>query len=128
MTKARNLYSGAARKMAKAIGDSEGRDDLLFREDGSRIMPAGRPMKRLGIATGLAVFIVRYPFRPGLASCEDMVAERQARLDEGSEEVVVVAYDQQRWDEDPRVDEAAGIGDVTEIEEMLIEAAWELAA
>ena len=40
---------------------------------------------------------------------------------------LIVAYDEERWLDDARVDEAAGIGTMAEVEEMLIEAAWELA-
>jgi hypothetical protein len=115
--------------MAKAIEDAEGRFDLHFRADGRRIMPGGRGFyEQPDHATSHTAFTVIYPFRPSVASCDDMVAERQARIDAGEGDGLVVTYDQERWDEDPRIDEQAGMGELIEIEEMLVEAAMDLAA
>lgn len=116
------LFSDAARRMARSIEDAEGRSDLRFRADGSRIMPGGRHEVWRDLGAKTATFTVRYPFRPSLASCEDMVREweRTGRP---------VAYDQARWDGDPRIDEQAGHGPpVDGVEERLLAAAAELAA
>ena len=122
-TDTNGTYSLAARKMADAISEAETSADLAFARSGRRLQTHYSQ-----VPSGTA-FIVTNPHRPSLASCQDMVAEHEQRRAQGlSGTDLIVAYDEERWLDDARVDEAAGIGTMAEVEEMLIEAAWELAA
>ena len=84
------------------------RDSLFFDEDGKLIPLAGWRYghgEGGGQATGIpgnTVYVVDHPFRPSLASIVDMISEHEATGD-------VVAYTEERWEIDPRVDEQIAV-------------------
>lgn len=93
----------AAERMATALDHPSLRGgDLRFRGSGT-LIPADYPTA--------GAFVIREPFRPSLASLQDMAVEHERTGER-------VVYDEARWAHDPRVEEQAGpsVLDLMELE------------
>lgn len=83
-----------AERMHARLEESQTQGTLYFAE-------SGEPIQTKVSAPQSFAFVIHWPFRPSLASLEDMVAEHRTT---GRQ----VIYDEARWEADPRIEEQAG--------------------